>query len=120
MAAVGEQRITYDARGLAEPFADVPQISEIDGNKARFDAQDVSDTIAELLRVRVLGEASRPAAPPPKVIPKTAETTGFGLYLMARVARWNVRTIRSISSQFCSTASIMSSIRFAPAEKCGP
>jgi glutamate synthase domain-containing protein 3 len=42
VAAVGEQRITYDARGLAEPFADVPQISEIDGDKARFDAQDLT------------------------------------------------------------------------------
>jgi glutamate synthase domain-containing protein 3 len=42
VAAVGEQRITYDARGLAEPFADVPQISEIDGDKARFDAHDLT------------------------------------------------------------------------------
>jgi glutamate synthase domain-containing protein 3 len=42
VAAVGEQRITYDARGLAEPFADVPQVSEIDGDKARFDAQDLT------------------------------------------------------------------------------
>ena len=29
--ATGERRITYDARGLAEPDADVPKISEIDG-----------------------------------------------------------------------------------------
>jgi glutamate synthase domain-containing protein 3 len=42
VATVGEQRITYDARGLAEPFADVPQISEIDGIKARFDAKDLT------------------------------------------------------------------------------
>jgi glutamate synthase domain-containing protein 3 len=42
MAAVGESRITYDARGLAEPFAETPQISEIDGEKATFDARDLS------------------------------------------------------------------------------
>src|ERR1700687_6308438 len=34
----GERRITYDARGLAEPFAEVPKISEIAGERATFDA----------------------------------------------------------------------------------
>src|SRR4029077_15972740 len=34
----GERRITYDARGLAEPFAEVPKISEIASEKATFDA----------------------------------------------------------------------------------
>ena len=33
-----ESRISYDARGLAEPVAAVPQVSEIDGDKASFDA----------------------------------------------------------------------------------
>ena len=42
MAAVGERSVTYDARGLAEPLADVPRISEIDGEKAVFDAEDLS------------------------------------------------------------------------------
>jgi glutamate synthase domain-containing protein 3 len=42
VAAVGESRITYDARGLAEPFADVPQVSEIDGATATFDARDLT------------------------------------------------------------------------------
>ncbi len=41
-ALAGERRITYDARGLAEPFADVPRISEIDGNAARFDAKSLT------------------------------------------------------------------------------
>ena len=36
--AVGENKISYDARGLAEPLAAVPQISEIDGDHASFDA----------------------------------------------------------------------------------
>ena len=35
MAAVGERQITYDARGLAEPFAEAPKIAEIDGTRAR-------------------------------------------------------------------------------------
>jgi glutamate synthase domain-containing protein 3 len=36
--ASGERRITYDARGLAEPDADVPKVSEIVGEKATFNA----------------------------------------------------------------------------------
>jgi methylamine---glutamate N-methyltransferase subunit B len=35
---VGESRITYDARGLAEPLASVPKVSRIDGEQATFDA----------------------------------------------------------------------------------
>ncbi|MCC6224538.1 MAG: GXGXG motif-containing protein [Thermoleophilia bacterium] len=41
-ALAGERRITYDARGLAEPFAEVPRISEIDGERAVFDAGELS------------------------------------------------------------------------------
>ena len=42
MATVGEQRITYDARGLAEPFAEIPKDSEIADGHATFDAHDLS------------------------------------------------------------------------------
>src|SRR5689334_21482030 len=42
MAAVGERQISYDARGLAEPNAEVPKVSEIDGAKATFDAHDMT------------------------------------------------------------------------------
>jgi methylamine---glutamate N-methyltransferase subunit B len=42
MAAVGERQISYDARGLAEPDAEVPRISEVDGAKAVFDARDLT------------------------------------------------------------------------------
>jgi glutamate synthase domain-containing protein 3 len=43
MAAVaGESRISYDARGLAEPFAEVAKVSEIDGEAAVFDAHDLT------------------------------------------------------------------------------
>src|SRR2546430_3880359 len=34
--------ITYDAGGLAEPVADVPRISEIDGERAQFDAKSLT------------------------------------------------------------------------------
>ncbi|MFN8223354.1 MAG: hypothetical protein U0R50_08950 [Gaiellales bacterium] len=37
-ALAGERRISYDARGLAEPHAEAPKISAIDGDKATFDA----------------------------------------------------------------------------------
>ena len=44
MAAVGagERRITYDARGLAEPVAEVPKSSEIDRERVTFDAYELS------------------------------------------------------------------------------
>ena len=38
----GESGITYDARGLAEPDADVPKISDIDDTCATFDAADLT------------------------------------------------------------------------------
>ena len=41
-ALAGERRITYDARGLAEPLADVPKISEIEGDMAEFDSRDLT------------------------------------------------------------------------------
>jgi methylamine---glutamate N-methyltransferase subunit B len=41
-AVVGERRISYDARGLAEPNAEIPRISQIDGHRAEFDARDLT------------------------------------------------------------------------------
>jgi glutamate synthase domain-containing protein 3 len=41
-ALTGERRISYDARGLAEPVAEVPRISEIHEGKAVFDAKDLT------------------------------------------------------------------------------
>jgi glutamate synthase domain-containing protein 3 len=37
-----DRRVTYDARGLVEPIAEVPKVSEIDGEKATFDAADLT------------------------------------------------------------------------------
>jgi glutamate synthase domain-containing protein 3 len=42
VAAVGERRITYDARGLAEPHAEAPRVATIEDGRATFDAHDLS------------------------------------------------------------------------------
>jgi len=56
VAAVGEGRITYDARGLAEPRAEAPCIAEIDGTSASFDAHDLSTRLINLELRRLLYE----------------------------------------------------------------
>ena len=56
MAAVGEGRITYDARGLAEPQAEAPRVAEIDGERASFDARDLSTRLINLELRRLLYE----------------------------------------------------------------
>ena len=38
VTGAGERRTTYDARGLAEPVAEIPHVSQIDGGTAVFDA----------------------------------------------------------------------------------
>ncbi len=40
--SAGEKRITYDARGLAEPGAEVPKVSRIEGERAEFDAAELT------------------------------------------------------------------------------
>jgi len=52
----GERRITYDARGLAEPDAEAPRIAEIDGDKARFDARELTTRTINLELRRLLYE----------------------------------------------------------------
>jgi len=42
VAAVGEARITYDARGLVEIDGTPPGVAEIDGDKAAFDARELT------------------------------------------------------------------------------
>jgi glutamate synthase domain-containing protein 3 len=56
VAAVGEGRFTYDARGLAEPNAEAPRIAEIDGDRATFDAKDLSTRLINLELRRLLYE----------------------------------------------------------------
>ena len=40
--STGERRITYDARGLAEPDAEIPKVSDIVGERAMFNAAGLS------------------------------------------------------------------------------
>jgi methylamine---glutamate N-methyltransferase subunit B len=56
MAAVGERRITYDARGLAEPHAEAPRVAEVADGKATFDARDLSTRQINLELRRLLYE----------------------------------------------------------------
>jgi len=42
VATVGESRVNYDARGLAEPHAEAPRIAEVEDGKAVFDAEDLT------------------------------------------------------------------------------
>jgi methylamine---glutamate N-methyltransferase subunit B len=42
VAAVGESRITYDARGLVEIDGTPPGVAEVDGDRAQFDARDLT------------------------------------------------------------------------------
>jgi methylamine---glutamate N-methyltransferase subunit B len=56
VAAVGEGRITYDARGLAEPQAEAPRVAEMDGHRATFDAHDLSTRLINLELRRLLYE----------------------------------------------------------------
>ena len=56
MAAVGEKRITYDARGLAEPHAEAPRTARIDGERAVFDAHELTTRQVNLELRRLLYE----------------------------------------------------------------
>jgi glutamate synthase domain-containing protein 3 len=56
VAAVGEKRVTYDARGLAEPIAEAPRIATIEDGVARFDAQDLTTRTINLELRRLLYE----------------------------------------------------------------
>jgi glutamate synthase domain-containing protein 3 len=55
-AVTGEGRITYDARGLAEPNAEAPRIAEIDGERATFDAHSLSTRLINLELRRLVYE----------------------------------------------------------------
>ncbi len=55
-ALVGERRISYDARGLAEPDAVAPNVAEIDGDRAVFDAKDLTTRTINLELRRLIYE----------------------------------------------------------------
>ena len=55
-AVAGERRITYDARGLAEPHAEAPMVAEVDGDGAVFDAKSLTTRQINLELRRLLYE----------------------------------------------------------------
>jgi methylamine---glutamate N-methyltransferase subunit B len=56
VAQVGERRITYDARGLAEPLADAPNVARVENGTATFDAHDLTTRQINLELRRLLYE----------------------------------------------------------------
>ncbi len=56
MAAVGERRVSYDARGLAEPHAEAPRVAEVEDGRAVFDARDLTTRQINLELRRLLYE----------------------------------------------------------------
>jgi glutamate synthase domain-containing protein 3 len=52
----GQGRITYDARGLAEPHAEAPGIAAVEGERAVFDAHDLTTRQVNLELRRLLYE----------------------------------------------------------------
>jgi glutamate synthase domain-containing protein 3 len=56
MSAVGERRITYDARGLAEPNAEAPRTATVEHGRATFDARDLTTRQINLELRRLLYE----------------------------------------------------------------
>jgi glutamate synthase domain-containing protein 3 len=55
-AVTGGRKLTYDARGLMEPDATAPNVAEIDGDRATFDAKDLSTRQINLELRRLLYE----------------------------------------------------------------
>ena len=54
--AVGERRVTYDARGLAEPAAEAPRTARVEGGRASLDAGALSTRQVNLELRRLLYE----------------------------------------------------------------
>ena len=53
---MGAMRLTYDARGLAEPDAEAPRVAEVDGSRAVFDARGLTTRQINLELRRLLYE----------------------------------------------------------------
>jgi methylamine---glutamate N-methyltransferase subunit B len=80
VATLGGRRISYDARGLAEPLAEAPHVAEIDGGTARFDAADLTiRTINLELRRLVYEEGVREV-----VIDNPASRHSLGVGILTR------------------------------------
>jgi glutamate synthase domain-containing protein 3 len=83
VATVGEQRVTYDARGLAEPHAEAPRIAEIEGGRATFDAHDLSTRQINLELRRLLYEEG--VADVTVLNPRAKHSLGVGILTRCRI-----------------------------------
>jgi glutamate synthase domain-containing protein 3 len=84
VAAVGESRIKYDARGLAEPFAEPPRIAEIEHGRATFDAGDLTTRQIILELRRLLYEEG--IADDTALNPGSKHSLGVGILTRCRIA----------------------------------
>jgi methylamine---glutamate N-methyltransferase subunit B len=57
---VGQRRISYDARGLAEPHAEAPRIAEVEDGVATFDAKELTTRTINLELRRLVYEEGVP------------------------------------------------------------
>jgi glutamate synthase domain-containing protein 3 len=83
VAAVGEQRVTYDARGLAEPHAEAPRVAEIEDGRATFDAADLSTRQINLELRRLLYEEGIDDVT--VVNPRAKHSLGVGILTRCRI-----------------------------------
>ena len=83
MATVGERRITYDARGLAEPLAEAPGIAQVEDGKATFDAHELSTRQINLELRRLLYEEGIPDVT--VLNPGSKHSLGVGILRRCRI-----------------------------------
>jgi methylamine---glutamate N-methyltransferase subunit B len=83
VAAVGESRVTYDARGLAEPHAEAPNTAEIDDGRATFEAQDLTTRQINLELRRLLYEVG--IADVTVLNPGSKHSLGVGILTRCRI-----------------------------------
>ncbi len=82
-ALSGERRITYDARGLAEPHAEAPRVAEVDGERATFDAHDLSTRQINLELRRLLYEEG--VGDVTVLNPRAKHSLGVGILTRCRI-----------------------------------
>jgi glutamate synthase domain-containing protein 3 len=83
VATVGESRIKYDARGLAEPFAEAPGVAEVADGKATFDARELSTRLINLELRRLLYEEG--VADVTVLNPGAKHSLGVGILTRCRI-----------------------------------
>jgi methylamine---glutamate N-methyltransferase subunit B len=83
VATVGEQRVTYDARGLAEPHAEAPRVAQVEDGRASFDAHDLSTREINLELRRLLYEEG--VTDVTVLDPRAKHSLGVGILTRCRI-----------------------------------